>query len=68
MSSLPATARNQSRDTQEKDCPPATLNGADWISSDAKRLMCQEMMDGLVPVHGKIDDGERGTIQHILHL
>ena len=29
--------------------PPVSLNGADWASSDAKHLIVQDMMDGLVP-------------------
>ena len=31
------------------DRPPVSLNGADWASSDAKHLIVQDMMDGLVP-------------------
>ena len=36
--------------------PPASLNGADWRSSDAKQLMTQDMLDGLVPFDEKIKD------------
>jgi hypothetical protein len=39
--------------------PPPSLNGADWASSDAKRLICQDMLDGLVPIDEKIHDVER---------
>lgn len=35
---------------KKKNRPPVSLNGADWVTSDAKRLMAQDMMDGLVPV------------------
>ena len=34
--------------------PPPALNGAEWINSDAKRLMVQDMMDGIVPVNERI--------------
>ena len=44
MSSAPASARR----------PPPSLNGADWGSSDAKHLIIQDMLDGLVPVHENI--------------
>jgi hypothetical protein len=36
--------------------PPVSLNGADWGTSDAKHLMIQDMLDGLVPVDEKIKD------------
>lgn len=36
------------------DKPPASLNGAQWISSPAKHLMTQDMLDGLVPVSEKV--------------
>jgi hypothetical protein len=36
--------------------PPASLNGADWGTSDAKHLMVQDMFDGLVPVDENIKD------------
>ena len=39
--------------------PPATLNGADWGSSDAKKLIIQDMLDGLVPVREKVRDIEK---------
>ena len=38
------------------DRPPATLNGADWGRSDAKHLMVQDMIDGLVPCDKPIKD------------
>ena len=40
--------------------PPCSLNGADWGSSDAKHLIVQDMMDGLVPYNERI--------QNIRHL
>jgi hypothetical protein len=39
--------------------PPPSLNGADWVSSDAKKLLVQDMLDGLVPVNEKIKDIEK---------
>ena len=36
--------------------PPASLNGADWGSSEAKHLMAQDMLDGLVPIDQPIAD------------
>lgn len=36
--------------------PPASLNGADWGTSDAKHLIVQDMLDGLVPYDEKIKD------------
>lgn len=38
----------------KSDKPPASLNGAQWIGSDAKHLMTQDMLDGLVPCDTKI--------------
>lgn len=32
--------------------PPATLNNAQWISSDARQLIAQDIIDGRVPPHG----------------
>jgi hypothetical protein len=48
----PSTTKKKSKD----DRPPATLNGEDWVNSDAKKLMVQDMLDGLVPVDKKIKD------------
>jgi hypothetical protein len=39
--------------------PPASLNDADWGSSDAKHLIVQDMMDGIVPYNQKIKDIEK---------
>ena len=39
--------------------PPVSLNGAEWINSDAKKLMVQDMMDGIVPVDEKILNVEK---------
>lgn len=39
--------------------PPASLNGADWGTSEAKQLLAQDMLDGIVPVDTKINDIER---------
>ena len=48
------------RKAKEKpDRPPATLNGADWGTSAAKRLIAQDMMDGLVPVDERITNVRR---------
>ena len=38
------------------DKPPVSMNGAQWISSPAKHLMTQDMLDGLVPVDEKIQN------------
>ena len=38
--------------------PPATLNGAKWISSDARKLMAQDIIDGLIPEEGPVDVDE----------
>lgn len=38
--------------------PPATLNGAKWGSSDAKKLMAQDIIDGLIPEEGPVDIDE----------
>ena len=40
--------------SEAEERPPCSLNGADWGTSDAKHLMVQDMMDGLVPVNSKI--------------
>ena len=39
---------SQAKTKEKPDRPPASLNGADWGSSDAKHLIVQDMMDGLV--------------------
>jgi hypothetical protein len=39
--------------------PPPSLNGADWGTSDAKHLIIQDMLDGLVPVMENIRDISR---------
>ena len=44
----------RSSTSKASERPPATLNGAEWINSDAKRLMVQDMMDGIVPVNERI--------------
>lgn len=44
---------------QKSDRPPASLNGADWRTSAAKRLIAQDMIDGLVPFDTKIRDIQR---------
>jgi hypothetical protein len=36
--------------------PPASLNGAEWGTSEAKRLIAQDMMDNLVPYLEKINN------------
>ena len=38
------------------DKPPASLNGALWINSDAKHLMTQDMLDGLIPSDKRINN------------
>jgi DNA-binding MarR family transcriptional regulator len=35
--------------------PPATLNGADWRTSEAKQLVAQDIIDGEIPMEGHID-------------
>ena len=41
--------------TAPKPKPKATLNNADWKSSDAKKLMAQDVIDGLIPLTGHVD-------------
>jgi hypothetical protein len=43
----------------EEPRPPVSLNGADWGTSDAKHLIIQDMLDGLVPVDENIKDVRR---------
>lgn len=38
--------------------PPATLNDAKWKTSKAKEKMAQDMIDGKIPLEGKIDSKE----------
>jgi hypothetical protein len=38
-----------------KERVPAALNGAKWGSSDAKKLMAQDIIDGLIPKEGPVD-------------
>ena len=47
------------RRAQNPERPPASLNGADWGSSDAKHLIVQDMMDGLVPYDVRIQNVRR---------
>jgi hypothetical protein len=41
---------------EPKERPPVSLNGADWRTSDAKKLIVQDMMDNIVPVAPRIRD------------
>ena len=41
--------------TSSRERPPATLNGAKWISSDARKLMAQDILDGYIPLEGPVD-------------
>ena len=41
--------RNGTAAEEPAERPPVSLNGADWGSSNAKHLIVQDMMDGLVP-------------------
>lgn len=41
------------------DLQLASLDGADWGSSDAKQLLAQDMLDGIVPVDKKIKNTEK---------
>jgi hypothetical protein len=34
--------------------PPATLNGANWISSEAKEIMAQDIIDGHIEPDPKV--------------
>ena len=43
---------------KKPECPPATLNGAQWISSDARKLMAQDTLDGCTPLEGPVDPEE----------
>ena len=35
--------------------PPASLNNADWKTSKAKLLISQDIIDGLIPMEGRLD-------------
>ena len=52
---------------EERPRPPASLNGADWGSSAAKRLVVQDMLDGLVPVNERIENYEKLYRQFYAH-
>ena len=43
---------------ETKDRPPATLNGASWGDSDAKKLMAQDIIDGFIPQEGPVNTEE----------
>ena len=43
---------------ESKPRPAASLNGAKWIASDARKLMAQDIIDGFIPTEGKINSKE----------
>ena len=49
----------------EAQRPPPALNGADWRTSDAKQLIVQDMLDGLVPYKEPIKDTNK--LFHVMH-
>lgn len=43
---------------EKKIRPPATLNGASWGDSNAKKLMAQDLIDGFIPLEGPVNTEE----------
>ena len=41
--------------TNKEDRPPAALNGALWRFSDARQILAQDLIDGVVPLEGDVD-------------
>ena len=50
-----ATRERSAAAPAKKTRPPATLNNADWMTSKAKQLIAQDIIDGEIPLEGNID-------------
>ena len=53
---MPSTKKGKKEQKEER--PPATLNKAAWVSSEARKLIAQDIIDGHIPSFGEPFDTE----------